>query len=174
MPVRRCAEHAGRAGRSQPTAMPSAPKPTLSLKGRALRYLAGREHSRAELTRKLSPHCDDPADIERVLDELQARGFLSDERFVESLLHRRAGRHGAARVKQELQAKGIAPAQIREAVQGLQATELTRAQTVWQQRFGQPATDPKEQARQMRFLLARGFGSDVVRQVVRARHTEDD
>lgn len=148
--------------------------PTLSLKGRALRYLSAREHSRAELARKLRAYSEDPDEIERVLDELQTRGFLSDARFVESVVHRRAGRLGAARVKQELQAKGVAPEQIRAAVQGLQATELARAHAVWQQRFGQPATDPKEQARQMRFLLSRGFGAEVVRQVVRPRHTDDD
>lgn len=150
------------------------PSPTLSLKGRALRYLSGREHSRAELRRKLGAYSEDPDEIERVLDELQARGFLSDARFVESVVHRRASRLGAARVKQELQAKGVPPEEIRTAVQGLLATELTRAQAVWQQRFGQPAADPKELAKQMRFLLARGFSSDVVRRVVRARHSDQD
>lgn len=150
------------------------PTPTLSLKGRALRYLSGREHSRAELKRKLSAYSEDPDEIERVLDELQTRGFLSDARFVESVVHRRASRMGAARVKQELQAKGVPSEQIRTAVQGLLATELTRAQAVWQQRFGQPATDPKELAKQMRFLLARGFSGEVVRQVVHARHHDPD
>lgn len=150
------------------------PSSTLSLKGRALRYLSGREHSRAELARKLGAYCEEAGEIERVLDELQAHGFLSDARFVESVVHRRASRMGAARVKQELQAKGLAPEQIRAAVQGLQATELARAQAVWQQRFGQPASDAKEQARQMRFLLTRGFSAEVVRQVVRGRHTDDD
>lgn len=145
-----------------------------SLKGRALAYLSRREHSRVELGRKLSGFCDDPVEIERVLDDLQAHGLLSDDRFVESVLYRRASRMGAARLKQELQAKGISPERVRDAVQALQPSELARARAVWQKRFGQPATDAKEQARQMRFLLARGFSADVVRQVVRARHTDDD
>jgi len=148
--------------------------PTLSLKGRALRYLSGREHSRAELARKLSTYSEDPDEITRVLDELQARGFLSDARYVESVVHRRAGRLGAARIKQELQAKGVAPERIREAVQGLQATELARARDVWQRRFGETAADAQAQARQMRFLMARGFSAEVVRQVVRERHTDVD
>jgi regulatory protein len=101
-----------------------------------------------------------------VLDELQTRGYLSDARFVESVLHRRSARLGAARVKQELQAKGIAPEQVREAVQSLQGTELERARAVWGQRFGAPAADAREHARQVRFLLARGFAGDVVRSVV--------
>jgi regulatory protein len=139
----------------------------LSLKGRALKYLSAREHSRAELARKLAPHAEDPETIEPLLDELQARGFLSDARFVESVLHRRAGRLGAARVKQELQLKGIAADQIRAAVQSLQATELERAHAVWRQRFGEPAADAREYTRQARFLMARGFASEVVRRVLK-------
>lgn len=150
------------------------PAQPLSLKGRALRHLSAREHSRAELTRKLAPHTEDPDEIERVLDGLAARGFLSDERFVESVLHRRAGRLGAARIKQELQAKGVAPEQVRAAVLGLQGTELARARAVWQQRFGQPPADAREHARQVRFLLARGFATEVVHRVVKATAGDDD
>lgn len=74
----------------------------LSLKGRALKYLAQREHSRVELARKLAPHADDADDIDTVLDALQAAGWLSEERFVESVLHRKAARLGTARIRQEL------------------------------------------------------------------------
>lgn len=146
--------------------MPPRPRPVLSLKGRALRYLAGREHSRAELVRKLAPHAEGPEQIERVLDELQAKGFISEERVVASLLHRRAPRLGAARVRQELQAKGIDAQRVRDAVAQLQQTELERARGVWHQRFGAPPADARAWARQMRFLLARGFAGDVVRRVV--------
>jgi regulatory protein len=148
--------------------------PQPSLKGRALRHLSAREHSRVELARKLAPHTEDPDELERVLDELEARGFLSDTRFVESVLHRRANRLGAARVKQELLAKGIAGEQVRAAVQQLQASEFDRALAVWRQRFGAPATDAREQARQVRFLMARGFAADVVRRVVKTTPDTDD
>ena len=80
---------------------------TLSLKGRALRLLAGREHSRAELERKLAPHETEPGELARALDDLQAKGFISEQRVVESVVHRRAARLGTGRVKQELQAKGV-------------------------------------------------------------------
>ena len=82
----------------------AAPQP--SLKGRALRCLAAREHSRAELLRKLAPYEEEPGQLERVLDELQAKGFISEERVAASLLHRRAARLGDLRIRQELQAKG--------------------------------------------------------------------
>ena len=142
------------------------PRPTISLKGRALRYLAGREHSRAELTRKLAPHEEEPGQIVRVLDELQAKGFISEARVVASVVRRRATSLGAARVRQELQAKGIDPELVRDAVAQLQDSELERARGVWLKRFGEPPADGREWARHMRFMLARGFASGLVRRVV--------
>ncbi len=73
----------------------------LSLKGRALRYLAAREHSRAELERKLASHAESPEQLAQVLDELQAKDFISEARVVESVINRRAQRFGAARIRQE-------------------------------------------------------------------------
>ena len=138
----------------------------ISLKGRALRLLSGREHSRAELERKLKAHETEPGDLARALDELQAKGFISEQRVLESVLHRRAGRLGAARVRQELQAKGLSPEAVAQAVAGLQDTEVDRAREVWRKKFGVPPTDAAERARQMRFLATRGFGGDTIRRVV--------
>jgi len=145
----------------------------LSLKGRALKYLAQREHSRVELARKLAPHADDADDIDTVLDALQAAGWLSEERFVESVLHRKAARLGTARIRQELQGHGLAPEAVAGAVEQLRGSELERARAVWTRRFGGDApTDATERARQMRFLAARGFATEVIRRVVRGG--EDD
>ncbi|MDD3786586.1 MAG: recombination regulator RecX [Hydrogenophaga sp.] len=138
----------------------------LSLKGRALKLLAAREHSRAELERKLAPHEETPGELARVLDELQTRGFISEARVVESVLHRRAARLGAARVRQELQAKGISAEAVAQAVQALRVTEVERAREVWRRRFGAPAPDPAGRVKQMRFLAARGFSGEVIRRVV--------
>ena len=98
-----------------------------SLKGRALRLLSQREHSRLELERKLSAHETEPGTLAKALDELQARGFISEERVVESVIHRRAAKLGTARVKQELQAKGLSPEAMGEALEQLRSTELERA-----------------------------------------------
>lgn len=144
------------------------PAPTLSLKGRALRLLAQREHSRAELERKLAPHAGSPEELARALDELSAKGFISEARVAASVLHRRAPRLGSARVLQELRAKGVSAHTLQEAAETLRATEQARAQTVWQKKFGAPAADPAGRARQARFLAARGFSADVVRRVLRA------
>ena len=142
-------------------------RPTLSLKGRALRYLAAREHSRVELTRKLAPHAESPEQAAQVLDELEQKGWLSAQRFAESMLHRKAARYGAARLKAEL-AQHQLPAEVAsEATQTLRDTEFERAHALWVRRFGTPPETPEDKARQMRFLLGRGFASDVVRRVVR-------
>jgi regulatory protein len=144
-----------------------------SLKGRALRLLAQREHSRQELERKLRAHESAEGELAAALDELQRRGFISDERVAESVVHRRAARLGNARVKAELQAKGLDAAVVQEAVEALRHTEAERAAEVWRRKFGQPPADAAERARQMRFLAARGFSGDVVRRVVSGNTDED-
>lgn len=144
-----------------------------SLKGRALRLLSQREHSRAELERKLARHEEEPGSLARALDELAAKDFISEARVVQSVLHQRAPRLGAARLRQELQAKGIAPDAVAEAVSGLQATELERARALWQRRFDAPPSDAKERARQARFLLARGFAGATVAKVLRTGGDDD-
>jgi regulatory protein len=138
-----------------------------SLKGRALRLLGQREHSRSELERKLARYEEEPGTLARALDELAAKDFISEARVVQSVLHQRASRHGAARVRQELLHKGIAPEAVAEAMAALAGTELQRAREVWQQRFGTPPQDAAERAKQMRFMLARGFAAGVVAKVLR-------
>ena len=148
-----------------------------SLKGRALRYLAAREHSRAELATKLARHVgpeDDPDAVARVLDELAAKGFIDEARVAESVLHRRAGRLGGARVLQELRAKGLPDEVVADAAAQLRTTELARAQAVWRRKFGQPPADAAERARQLRFLAARGFSGDVARRALGGAADDDD
>jgi regulatory protein len=138
-----------------------------SLKGRALRLLGQREHSRSELERKLAKYEEEPGTLARALDELAAKDFISEARVVQSVLHQRASRHGAARVRQELLHKGIAPEAVAEAMAALAGSELQRAREVWQQRFGTPPQDAAERAKQMRFMLARGFAAGVAAKVLR-------
>lgn len=137
-----------------------------SLKGRALRLLSQREHSRTELERKLAQHEEVPGELAKALDELQARDFINDARAVESVVHRRAAKLGAARVKQELAAKGLSGEAVAAALEGLRETELSRAREVWRKKFEQPAVDAQERAKQVRFLLTRGFNAEVVRKIV--------
>jgi regulatory protein len=142
------------------------PRRPRSLLARALALLARREHSRAELARKLGPHAATADELAVLLDNLQARRLLSDERFVEVLARSRSQRFGAARIRQELRARGVSDELTRAAVADLHGSELQRARDLWLRRYGQPAALPAERARQMRFLAARGFSSDVIRKVV--------
>ncbi|MEW5887108.1 MAG: recombination regulator RecX [Pseudomonadota bacterium] len=141
----------------------------MSLKARALRALAQREHSRLELARKLQPHADatqPPAALEALLDELQAQGWLSDARFAEAWSRNRAQRQGVARIRAELRQRGVEAGQVEQATAALADTEAERAQQVWQKKFGQPARDATERARQIRFLLGRGFDTGLACRVV--------
>jgi regulatory protein len=141
-------------------------KPQLSLKGRALRLLSGREYSRLELERRLQPFEEEPGALATVLDALVVKGFISEQRVLESVVHRRAAKLGTGRIRQELQAKGLEPEAIAQAVEQLRATEVDRAREVWRKKFGEPATDAVGQAKQMRFLASRGFGGEAIRKVV--------
>lgn len=139
--------------------------------------LARREHGRAELARKLARHLPadgDPAEIERTLDQLQAKGLLSEQRFAAALTRTRGQRFGTARIKQELKQRGVPDEVIRASVEALRATELARATEVWSKRFGKAPADTAERARQMRFLAARGFSTEVIFRVVKGGVADTD
>ena len=148
----------------------------LSLKGRALKLLAQREHSRSELESKLARHVEEGDDLAAILDELESKDFINSERVAASVVHRRASRMGTQRVVQELRSKGLDDALIKSTAAELQSTELERALQVWKSKFGsrEPATTPQEKAKQMRFLAARGFSGDVVRKVLKSAAEIDD
>lgn len=137
-----------------------------SLRSRALRLLAQREHARGELGRKLSRHCEDQASIDALLDELERQDLLSPERFAQSLARRRGERYGVVRIRQELREHGIDEETVAEQVRELTLTEFSRARDVWRRRFGSLPEDLGERARQTRFLAARGFAGEVIRRVL--------
>ena len=138
----------------------------ISLTGRALRLLSSREHSRAELERKLAHYEEEPGALAKVLDVLAAKDFINEGRVVESVLHRRSAKLGTQRIKQELQGKGLEPEAVAEAVDKLRASEVDRAREVWRKKFGTPPADAAERGKQMRFLASRGFGGDTIHRVV--------
>jgi regulatory protein len=140
--------------------------PPISLKGRALRLLSGREYSRFELERRLEKYEEEPGTLAKALDELQAKDFISEQRVLESVVHRRAAKLGAARIKQELLAKGLDAEAVTQAMQALRTTEVDRAREVWAKKFGQPPADAAERGKQMRFLASRGFGGEAIHKVV--------
>jgi regulatory protein len=138
-----------------------------TLRERALRLLARREHSRAELARKLRPHVVPEDDIEALLDELSKRSHLSDERYAESRANALSRKFGAARITQELRAKGVDKGLAQDAAASARSTEVERARAVWLRKFHKTAESREERAKQMRFLQSRGFSFEAIRAVIR-------
>jgi len=148
---------------------------TLSLRARALRFLAIREHSRLELSRKLRRYlgegeATDALDV--LLNDLERDGWLSDQRFADQWVASRSNRFGDARIRQELRARGIdaAQASLPLTANALENSEHSRALELWRRRYGgEAAVDLNERARQARFLMQRGFSGEVVSRIVRGQ-----
>ena len=147
---------------------------TSSLRERALRLLARREHARAELTRKLSAHSESVEELEALLNDLSARGLLSDERYVEMRMNARGARYGNARLAYELRTQGVSDELVDSAL-GTCNDEISRAHEVLLRKFGEKYTthDVTERARQTRFLTSRGFSGETIRRVLRGDFEED-
>jgi len=145
-----------------------APDSPSELKARALRYLVRREHSRAELERKLAPHAASPADLQAVLDALLSRKQLSDERFAEERARVLSRKYGAARIAHDLRARGVAEDVIRKLPAG---GELERAKAILARKYRGAACTPEERAKRMRFLQSRGFSYDTIRAALSSTDT---
>lgn len=138
-----------------------------SLRSRAMKLLARREHSRHELARKLAAHAQDPAELESVLDALEARGWLSEQRVVEQVVHARRRRFGARRIAQELSKKGIGEESVAAALKTLETDEVESARAIWRRKFARQPRTAAERARQVRFLQGRGFSFDTIMKVLK-------
>lgn len=138
----------------------------LSLHTRAMKYLVRREHSRAELHAKLLLKATPDDNVDRVLDELAARGWLSDSRAAEQLVRMRRNRFGMQRITYELRQKGIGEDLINDALPQMRDTELEAARSIWQKKFGIIPENAKEKAKQLRFMQSRGFMPDVIFKVL--------
>jgi regulatory protein len=143
-------------------------KSVLSLKTRALRYLSGREHSRLELGRKLSAYAQEGDDVEALLDQLEAANLLSQLRFSESLVRRRAPRFGNSRILMELQSHGIAAGALKEIKTNLAIDECARAGAALRRKYDGPPGDVAERAKYMRFLQQRGFSHGAIQAAIKA------
>jgi regulatory protein len=147
--------------------MPASDRKEPSLRARALRHLARREHTRHELTLKLAPHAESEAEIAQVLDDFTQRGWLSEQRAAEQMVHARRSRYGMARIRRDLQAKGVDAEVVSTTVAALKDGELDAARAVWHRKFKALPAGGAERAKQARFLLGRGFSSEVITKLLR-------
>jgi regulatory protein len=142
------------------------------LRQRALRLLARREHSRAELNRKLAAHGSEE-EIANVLIQLETEGLLSDARAAGAYVRTHAGRFGTARLRQDLRSRGLDP-QLADTDFGELDNELERARVVWAKKFSAAPADAREWARQARFLQSRGFATEIVRKLLKNPQDESE
>jgi regulatory protein len=147
-------------------------KREVSLRERALTMLARREHTRAELTRKLSPYCEFPEQLEQLLDALVARDWLSEARFAESRATALARKFGSRKIAYDLKSRGVSGEVVARALQLAQGRELENCRAAWHRKFGVLPRDAAERGRQMRFLAGRGFSAEVVRQVLKSEDVD--
>jgi len=151
---------------------PKKNRPEPSLRARALRLLARREHSRLELQRKLAPHAQDPDELENLIADLVRRGWLSEQRVVEQLIHARRAKFGSQRIRQQLLEKGVAEELVAQALPQLRDGDVEAARALWQRKFGKLPRDTAERAKQVRFMQSRGFALETVLRII--RHGSDD
>lgn len=139
-----------------------------SLRVRALRHLARREYTRQELTRVLAPHAESETEVEQILDDFSQRGWLSETRAAEQMVHARRGRYGPARIRRDLEAKGVSAELVSTTIAMLKEGELESVRAVWSRKFREPPANGAERAKQARFLMGRGFSSEVITKLLRA------
>ena len=144
--------------------MPMAKRET-PLRERALAMLARREHTRTEMARKLSAHCDSPQEIELLLDVLTARGWLSEARFAESRANTLARKFGSRKIEHDLKSRGVSAEVVERAVLQARGQEVENCRTAWQKKFGASPANAAERAKQIRFLQGRGFSFESIRVV---------
>ncbi len=145
-----------------------------TLRQRALDLLSRREHTRSELSRKLSPYADEPHELHDLLDDLALRGWQSDRRFTEQYIRLRSARYGMQRIAQELRQKGIADSLIREIASESDDDGYAVAYAQWQRKFGTLPATPQDRARQIRFLAARGFSQTIIQRIIRGEWQDND
>ena len=151
-------------------------QPEKSLRQRALEYLGKREYSYKELGQKLKPYIDENDDVDSItaiLDDFKTRGWLSDVRFTEQMVHARSAKFGSSKIIHELREKGVESTLIECAVEQLKETELTSAKEIWQKKYKNVPVNREEWVKQARFLQSRGFGFDVIKKVLNQQITDE-
>ena len=137
--------------------------------------LARREHGRAELARKLRQRGASPEMIEHELDRLADEGLLSETRYLESYISSRArSGYGPSRIREELTQRGLSRGDVEQALREAEFDWAVQLADVWRRKFsGRLPGDPKERAKQTRFLVYRGFSMEMVGRLLSGRSLDD-
>ena len=147
-----------------------------SLRQRALEYLGKREYSYAELGQKLKTYLEEDEDFEvitAILEDFKTRGWLSDARFTEQIVHARSHKFGSAKIANELREKGVSQDLIETAIEQVKENELDNAKEIWRKKFKASPASREEWAKQARFLQSRGFGFDTIKRVLNSKDNDN-
>lgn len=141
---------------------------------RALGLLTRREHSRRELTRKLTSRGMDAAEVEAAIGKLADAGWQNDARFAESLLRSRvAGGYGPLRIRAELATHGLDREAIGRAFDSFDGDWAEQARDLVRRRFGPVVDDLGWRRKAADFLIRRGFPTDNIRAATRFCFDDD-
>jgi len=157
-----------------------------SLREKAMGYLAMREYSYKELKQKLRAYLpvtdeDVAPDLEAhyeavnaLLEDFKVRGWLSEERYTEQIIHARQRKFGSMRIANELREHGIAETLVDQAMLEVKSNDLANAQSIYRKKYDTPPSSREEWAKQARFLQSRGFSFDIIKKVVIYKANKQD
>lgn len=136
---------------------------------RALGLLVRREHSRKELTRKLTARGVDADEAATAVERLAGEGWQDDARFAEFLVRNRASSgYGPLYVRAELGTHGLSGEAVAVAMEGFEGDWTEIARDLVRRRFGPSGPADLAQRRKAADLLARrGFDGDAIRAATR-------
>ena len=151
-------------------------KNQLQLKKRALYYLGKRDYSRVELGRKILTYSEfleiSKADFELVLDELEEKDWLSDDRFSEQFVLSRKRKFGARKIAHELKLRGVNELIISRVLRDIKDDEFLLAKKIWEKKFNQIPITIDEKAKQIRFMQSRGIEVAIIHQILSGKSSE--
>lgn len=130
-------------------------------------YLARREYSRAELRDKLIAAGASRDEVDVVLDEITALGYLSDTRFANALVRQKTGAMSTRAITASLKAKGVTAVVASAAIAESEIDDHDVMVALWSRKFGAPPANDREKARQVRFLQSRGFALSAIFKLLR-------
>ncbi|WP_180075797.1 regulatory protein RecX [Acinetobacter sp. YH12106] len=132
------------------------------LRSYAFAVLTRKEYAKAELIEKLCLYAEDRDEVLELVEELSRENYQSDQRVAETMLssQKRKGK-GPNQIKMKLKNKKVDTALIAEELKETDWVQQAYALKV--KKYGAEVTkDPKLKAKQIRFLMYRGFEMDTI------------
>lgn len=146
----------------------------INLKAKAIDFLSRRDYSYSELYNKLKKYSTDLDAIKSVVDEMVNHKYLNEESFVENFIYSKSKKYGSVKIKQLLQSKVSNQDLINELYQEAEIDEFAVARQIWERKFNHEiATTPKDRAKQIRFMLSRGFSLDLIFKLTKLEDNHD-